>query len=141
MTQIARNTSVYLAVTVATALFVGGCATSPAREGLDVAQLPVDVRDDYALFAHRCSKCHALGRALNSGIADDRMWVDYVNRMRRQPGSGISQQDMAPILRFLHYYTLEKQRRPRAGEPADRGSATPSIKAVERPRRDQPPNG
>ena len=105
-----------MGIAVATALLIGSCATTRAREGLDVAQLPVDVRDDYALFAHRCSKCHALGRALNSGITDDSAWVDYVNRMRRQPGSGISQQDMAPILRFLHYHTLEKQRRTRAGE-------------------------
>jgi hypothetical protein len=30
--------------------------------------------------------------------------------MRLQPGSGIAAQDAPPILRFLHYYTLEQQR-------------------------------
>jgi len=108
-------------VVIATAALSGSCATTPTREGLDVRQLPVDMRDDYSLFARRCSKCHALGRALDSSIADDRMWVDYVNRMRRQPGSGITQQDMAPILRFLHYHTIEKQRRQRAGRGGGRG--------------------
>ena len=34
------------------------------------------------------------------------MWADYVDRMRRQPGSGISPADTRPILRFLHYYSL-----------------------------------
>jgi hypothetical protein len=91
-------------------LFLVGCASGGAREGLDVSQLPVEVRGDYSLFARRCSKCHPLARALNSGIDDDSRWVDYVTRMRRQPGSGITQQDTAPILRFLHYYSLEQQR-------------------------------
>ena len=97
-------------------LVLAACASTANREGLDVAQLPVEVRADYDLFARRCSKCHALARALNSGIHDDAMWIAYVNRMRRQPGSGISPQDTEPILRFLHYYSLEQQRD--SGAPA-----------------------
>jgi hypothetical protein len=85
-------------------LLAAGCATT-ARDGLEVATLPVDVRPDYALFARRCSKCHQLARPLQSGIHDDAMWADYVERMRRQPGSGISPADTGPILRFLHYYS------------------------------------
>jgi predicted small secreted protein len=101
---------------VAAALALAACASTANREGLDVAQLPVEVRADYHLFARRCSKCHPLARALNSGIHDDAMWIAYVNRMRRQPGSGISPQDTEPILRFLHYYSLEQQRD--SGAPA-----------------------
>ncbi|HXU05602.1 MAG TPA: hypothetical protein VN903_31805 [Polyangia bacterium] len=96
---------------------MAACATT-ARDGLDVAQLPVDVRPDYALFARRCSKCHQLARPLNSGIRDDAMWAGYVERMRRQPGSGITRADTVPILRFLHYYsstTLAAARAPDAG--------------------------
>jgi hypothetical protein len=92
-------------VTVAAALALAACATG-ARDGLDVAQLPVEVRPDYALFARRCSKCHQLARPLNSGIRSDALWADYVDRMRRQPGSGISRADTKPILRFLHYYSF-----------------------------------
>jgi hypothetical protein len=91
------------------ALLLAGCAST--REGLDPMQLPADTRDDYAIFAHRCSKCHALARALNSGIEEDSGWVAYVTRMRRQPGSGIAPSDVAPILRFLHYYTVNRPRR------------------------------
>jgi hypothetical protein len=34
----------------------------------------------------------------------------YVERMRRQPGSGITTQDEESILRFLHYYSQEQKR-------------------------------
>ena len=94
---------------VALALTLPGCASN--RDGLDPMQLPADTRGDYAIFARRCSKCHSLARALNSGIEDDSGWIAYVTRMRRQPGSGIAPGDAAPILRFLHYYTLSRPRR------------------------------
>lgn len=104
----------------------GGCATS-RREGLDVALLPEAVRPDYQLFARRCSKCHSLARPLGSGITDDEVWIAYVNRMRRQPGSGISPQDATPILRFLHYYSSEQRRLKREHEEASGAAATPSY--------------
>ena len=94
------------------ALSVVGCGSSATHsEGLEPAALPVELRADYAIFAQRCSKCHSLARPLNSGISDENYWSLYVARMRRQPGSGISQEDAAPILRFLHYYSLEQLRK------------------------------
>jgi len=104
----------------------GGCATS-GRDGLDVAQLPEVVRPDYALFARRCSKCHSLARPLGSGIVDDEVWIAYVNKMRRQPGSGISPQDTAPILRFLHYYSSEQRRIKRDHDEASGGAPGPAL--------------
>ena len=95
-----------------------GCATT-ARDGLDAAQLPIEVRADYAVFARRCSKCHQLARPLGSGIHDDARWADYVERMRRQPGSGISRADTVPILRFLHYYSTSP---PAAARAPDGGT-------------------
>jgi hypothetical protein len=111
------------------AVAITACASTPAREGLNVTELPVHVRGDYVVFARRCSKCHSLSRALNSGIDQDRVWVDYVNRMRRQPGSGITRQDMEPILRFLHYYSLDQQRLKRARNASNQAQATPVIDA------------
>ena len=114
------------AVVLALALIgFAGCATTK-HEGLDVAQLPQEVRPDYTLFARRCSKCHSLARPLNSGIVDDEVWVAYVNKMRRQPGSGISPQDTAPILRFLHFYSGEQRRLKRMHDEANGGSAPPA---------------
>jgi hypothetical protein len=104
-TRALRRTAAALGLLLA----VAGCATT--GDGLDVATLPPDLRPDYAVFARRCSKCHSLARPLGSGISEDAAWVDYVDRMRRQPGSGISQADVAPILRFLHHYALEERRR------------------------------
>lgn len=87
---------------------VGACAESMSRsEGLVVTTLPEGVRGDYELFAQRCSKCHSLARPLGSGIDDDEYWRRYVERMRRMPSSGISVEDVPPILRFLSYYSTD----------------------------------
>jgi hypothetical protein len=80
-------------------------STLERGEGLDPSSVPPEQQADYALFAQRCSKCHSLARPLNSGITEDSFWRMYVDRMRRQPGSGISEQDTVPILRFLHWYS------------------------------------
>ena len=90
---------------------IAACAAARS-EGLDVETLPVEVRADYELFAVRCSKCHSLARPLESGITDDAFWKEYVERMRRQPSSGISPADEISILRFLHYYSLDKKSPP-----------------------------
>ena len=78
---------------------------------MDTAKLPPDLRADYAVFAQRCSKCHSLARPLTSGIDDDEYWKRYVERMRRQPASGISPEDEVPILRFLHYFSEEQKKK------------------------------
>lgn len=92
-----------------------GCpgATGQA-EGMDASKLPNEVRDDYGVFAQRCSKCHSLARPLQSGIEDDLFWEYYVARMRRMPGSGISPADEKRILNFLKFYSAE-QRKKKAG--------------------------
>lgn len=97
-------------------------AVSERRDGLDVSTLPADVQGDYAVFAQRCSKCHSLARPLQSGITDDSFWHMYVERMRRQPGSGISEADTIPILRFLHWYSVE---RPKAAAAATADAGGP----------------
>ena len=84
-------------------------------DGLDVRSMPPAVVADYELFAIRCSKCHSLARPLGSGITEDAYWAKYVERMRRQPGSGISPADVPTILRFLHYYSQEQIKK-RGGE-------------------------
>lgn len=75
-----------------------------------MSTLPPTVVPDYEVFAARCSKCHSLARPLQSGITDDAFWAKYVERMRRQPSSGISHGDVTVILRFLHYYSEEQRK-------------------------------
>jgi hypothetical protein len=103
------------------AVSVSACHAENAHiEGVDVSAYPPEVRDDYQLFTIRCSKCHALSRALQSGITDDAYWADYVERMRRQPGSGIAPEESPRIQRFLHYYSLSVRAR----------NATPATEAM-----------
>jgi hypothetical protein len=109
------------------ALGLGACGASATRsEGLEPLALPAELRADYAVFAQRCSKCHSLARPLTSGISDETFWSLYVARMRLQPGSGITQEDAGPILRFLHFYSLEQSRKHDkvAPPPATSGSAS-----------------
>ena len=99
----------FAALVVSSAL--GGCAsTMEQTEGMDPSAVPPEEQADYAVFAQRCSKCHSLARPLNSGITDDGYWRMYVEKMKRQPASGITENDRAPILRFLHWYSGLKQK-------------------------------
>jgi hypothetical protein len=90
---------------------LAACGPVHRSDELDVSKLPENLREDYAVFAHRCSKCHSLARPLTSGIDDDEYWKRYVERMRRQPGSGISPDDEPAILRFLHYYSEQQKQK------------------------------
>jgi hypothetical protein len=101
-----------LAPIVSGALAAALVACGGARsEGLDSSKLPENVREDYAIFEQRCSKCHSLARPLGAGIRDDEDWALYVNRMRLQPGSGITMADQERILRFLRHYAAELRKR------------------------------
>ncbi len=87
-----------------------GCSgTQPPRagEGVATSAVPADLKEEYALFAQRCSKCHSLSRALNNGDHDPQYWARYVSRMRRQPSSGIAPEDEPPILRYLNFYSTQ----------------------------------
>jgi hypothetical protein len=97
-------------------------ACGARREGLDPGQVPEGLRADYDLFTRRCSKCHSLARPLNSGFSEDEQWTLYVNRMRRQPGSGISLDDQTHILKFLYWYASELRAK-RAGKEAPTAAA------------------
>jgi hypothetical protein len=129
---------------------IGGCSGWLARsEGIDPATLPVDVVPDYTIFAQRCSKCHSLARPLSSGIDDDEYWAMYVARMRRQPASGITQEDTVKILRFLHYYSEQLRAKKAHREPVPAStlsapapappSAAPSVQVAPVPVPASPP--
>ena len=125
-----RRFALLATVSAATLAALSGCSGWAARnEGLDVSTLPESVRSDYAVFAQRCSKCHSLARPLTSGIDDDAYWVMYVAKMRRQPESGISQEDTVEILRFLHYFSVE-QKAKKGAPPPEPASSSPAPSAA-----------
>lgn len=93
------------------ALFAGCQGPAGARGGLtseQLKQLPPEIGEAYDVFARRCSRCHSLARPLNAQVNDLEHWKRYVARMRRHPGSGISDADAEVILRFLAYYVHER---------------------------------
>ncbi len=100
-----------VSVAIAAAALATSLSACERRESLDPSQMPENVRADYELFAHKCSKCHTLARPLSANITDDEQWALYVKRMRRQPGSGISHQDEDRILHFLRYYAADLRRK------------------------------
>jgi hypothetical protein len=123
-------------------LFVGFISVSLIACGprhvdaLDPATLPENIRGDYAVFASRCSRCHALARPLNAGITDDEQWKLYVNRMRRQPGSGISMDDQTAVLRFLRHYAGElraKKKGETKAPPPTASAAAPELTTAPAP--------
>ncbi len=68
-------------------------------------ELPEELQEPYRSFAFHCSRCHTLSRPLTARVNKLEHWDRYVARMRRMPGSGISERDGRVILRFLYYYT------------------------------------
>lgn len=110
-------TSRMLAFAFTAGALLVGCPRTP--EAMDPAAMPSTVQSDYQVFATKCSKCHALSRPLQAAPMSDEQWSMYVARMRRQPGSGISQEDEAAILRFLRYHSDDlRKKRERAAKPA-----------------------
>jgi hypothetical protein len=103
----------------------GGLVACSAAPEPEAAALPPSQYADYLVFAQRCSKCHSLARPLNSGIDSDEYWALYVERMRRQPASGISVADTVPILRFLHAYSIE-QRKKKELPPGEQAKTPPA---------------
>jgi hypothetical protein len=122
----------FLSVSLALAGLWGVVSACSAGTEPEPVALPPELHADYLVFAQRCSKCHSLARPLNSGIDSDEYWKLYVERMRRQPASGISVADTVPILRFLHAYSLEQRRKKelslgeQAAPPAPTNSIAPS---------------
>lgn len=93
------------AALTAAALALAACASLQRGEGLDPASVPAALRDDHELFARRCSRCHSVSVPLLAHVTDARHWERYVERMRRQPNSGIAVAEAPAIVRFLTWYT------------------------------------
>jgi hypothetical protein len=90
--------------TVATLLLALGCAAAQRGEGLDPNAVPPAMRADYELFADRCTRCHSISRSLSARVHDRAHWVNYVERMRRQPGAMITAEEGERIVGFLVWF-------------------------------------
>jgi hypothetical protein len=74
-----------------------------------VARTAPTIREACAMTAQKCSRCHDLDRIrlAHHALVD---WDAYVDKMRRQPGSGITTDDAGVILRCLdHMKQLQRE--------------------------------
>lgn len=120
--RVARASLALVFAVVSGLAFTSACGTRT----VDVATLPDEYQEPYALFRTRCSRCHTIARPLNAPIRDATHWELYVARMRRVPGSGINETDAREILRFLVYYTEVIR-----GEAASTGTEAPPEELLE----------
>ncbi len=101
------------ALLLAGALLFGACggpatARSAATVRAEVGEVPAELQGDYQSFSINCSKCHDLERALAAPVTDVRHWDIYVAKMMRTAGSAINPSEAPHILRFLYWYTEQK---------------------------------
>lgn len=93
-----------------TALLVGiaacGAGEAPGRILTAGRSPPPDIADACDLAARRCSRCHPLERVLLAHVASPGNWVWYVDRMRHQPESGITEAEGRVIERCLVFHTF-----------------------------------
>jgi hypothetical protein len=77
---------------------------SPAES----ARTPPPIRDACVITEQKCSKCHDLERIrlAHPALVD---WPLYVDKMRRQPGSGITVGDSSVIVRCLNHLSARQR--------------------------------
>jgi hypothetical protein len=70
---------------------------------IDVSKYPDGIKENYEVFASKCTQCHKLSRPINSDYATPDEWSRYIKRMMHKPGSGISNTEGKKIYEFLVY--------------------------------------
>jgi hypothetical protein len=75
-------------------------------EQLDVSAYPAEQRQNYAVYARACSRCHGLARSLNAPYTSRGWWEFYMTGMRvrgRVAGRPFSREEIQAVLDFLEY--------------------------------------
>jgi hypothetical protein len=93
---------------IALFLILGACNSGPVLLR-DKKEVPEEIRSACAVAEVRCSKCHPIERLKLARVDKPEHWRLYVNRMRRQPASGISEGDAKTILSCLKFLTFGKE--------------------------------
>lgn len=70
---------------------------------------PPEIGPACDLAARRCSRCHPLERLLIAHVTRPSSWEWYVDRMRHQPESGISEDEGRIIVRCLVFHSFGPQ--------------------------------
>lgn len=92
----------------------------PAR--IDISAYPRLQRENYLIFADKCSRCHSLARPINAPYVLPEDWERYVKKMMRKPGSGLDPKSAKRVYEFL---TFDASVRKKALLEKKRGAAKP----------------
>jgi len=86
--------------------------TYPADQGLnfiDVSTYSPEMQEAYDLFTRKCSRCHTVARPINSTFTPEK-WREYVYKMMRKPGSGLTPKTADEIIEFLIYDSQHREK-------------------------------
>jgi hypothetical protein len=86
------------------AIAFAACNPPPLREPSRLTappEAPPEIHAACRLAVQRCTRCHPIERVLLARVESPQHWEYYVARMRRQPRSGISEEDGRVIARCL----------------------------------------
>lgn len=87
--------------------------TYPADEGpnfIDVTAYSPKMQETYELFTRKCSRCHTVARPINSNLPAS-AWREYVYKMMRKPGSGLTPKTAEEIIKFLIYDSEHREKK------------------------------
>ena len=86
--------------------------TYPADKGpnfIDVTAYPPKMQETYELFTRKCSRCHTIARPINSSFKSEE-WREYVYKMMKKPGSGLTLRTANEIIEFLVYDSQRREK-------------------------------
>lgn len=78
----------------------------PVDRGPRATGLTPELRASCDLASRRCSRCHTLDRVVRARMNRPSDWQEQVDKMRRQPASGITPEESKRIVRCLVYYSF-----------------------------------
>ncbi len=87
--------------------------TYPADKGpnfIDVTDYSPEMQETYELFARKCSRCHTVARPINSVFTPEE-WREYVYKMMKKPGSGLTPKTADKIIEFLIYDSQHREKK------------------------------
>jgi len=102
---------------------------------INVSSYPQGIKDNYEVFAQKCTQCHKLSRPINSDYALPDEWSRYVKRMMHKPGSGIGGDEGKKIYEFLVYDSSVRKKalldeKLAKATPAEKADALAKIKEI-----------
>jgi len=103
----ARPPGIHVVIGIAIGIAVGIACGSAVKRGpaerlmQGVSGADASIEQACELTARRCTACHDIDRVLYANPSEPSHWRNYIGRMRRMRGSGISIQDGDVILRCL----------------------------------------